>query len=163
MPSALPAISRSRRAVIIGGSMSGLFTAAFLRQIGWDTDVYERSTVELAGSGAASGTAGSSAEERRRYPRRGPPTRRLGPRTIPSSGDRFRSRARRRSAMRCHRVAAQRGIRANWPGYPPATRPGRVRMPQARQLLGCIADVQTEASLAHSLRVCEDNHDRRQV
>ena len=31
--------------------MSGLFTAAFLRQIGWDTDVYERSTVELAGSG----------------------------------------------------------------------------------------------------------------
>ena len=38
--------------MIIGGSMSGLFTAAFLRQIGWDTDVYERSTVELAGRGA---------------------------------------------------------------------------------------------------------------
>lgn len=32
--------------------MLGLFTAAFLRQIGWDTDVYERSTVELAGRGA---------------------------------------------------------------------------------------------------------------
>ena len=32
--------------------MSGLFTAAFLRQSGWDTDVYERSTVELAGRGA---------------------------------------------------------------------------------------------------------------
>jgi len=38
--------------VIIGGSMSGLFTAAFLRQIGWDVDIYERSTVELVGRGA---------------------------------------------------------------------------------------------------------------
>src|SRR5262249_61259576 len=44
--------SRKRRAVIIGGSMSGLFTAAFLRQIGWDCDVYERSSVELVGRGA---------------------------------------------------------------------------------------------------------------
>ena len=32
--------------------MSGLFAAAFLRQIGWDTDVYERSQVELVGRGA---------------------------------------------------------------------------------------------------------------
>ena len=32
--------------------MSGLFTAAFLRQIGWDCDVYERSSVELVGRGA---------------------------------------------------------------------------------------------------------------
>jgi len=38
--------------VVIGGSMSGLFTAAFLRQIGWDVDVYERSGVELVGRGA---------------------------------------------------------------------------------------------------------------
>src|ERR1700758_1055456 len=43
---------RKRRAVIIGGSMSGLFTAAFLRGIGWDVDVYERSKVELVGRGA---------------------------------------------------------------------------------------------------------------
>ena len=43
---------RKRRAVIIGGSMSGLFSAAFLRQIGWDVDVYERSGVELVGRGA---------------------------------------------------------------------------------------------------------------
>ncbi|HWM83344.1 MAG TPA: FAD-dependent monooxygenase [Pseudolabrys sp.] len=42
----------TRRAVIIGGSMSGLFTAAFLRQIGWQADVYERSPVELVGRGA---------------------------------------------------------------------------------------------------------------
>ena len=41
-----------RRAVIIGGSMSGLFTAAFLRQIGWQADVYERSSIELVGRGA---------------------------------------------------------------------------------------------------------------
>src|SRR3954452_13163177 len=44
--------SRKRRAIIIGGSMSGLFSAAFLRQIGWDCDVYERSGVELVGRGA---------------------------------------------------------------------------------------------------------------
>jgi 2-polyprenyl-6-methoxyphenol hydroxylase-like FAD-dependent oxidoreductase len=44
--------SRQCRAIIIGGSMSGLFAAAFLRQIGWDADVYERSTVELVGRGA---------------------------------------------------------------------------------------------------------------
>ncbi len=43
---------QKRRAVIIGGSMSGLFSAAFLRQIGWDVDVYERSAVELVGRGA---------------------------------------------------------------------------------------------------------------
>src|SRR5262245_9841472 len=52
MPRALPAKRRNRRAVIIGGSMSGLFTAAFLRRQGWDVDVYERSTVELVGRGA---------------------------------------------------------------------------------------------------------------
>src|SRR5579875_3660243 len=45
-------IRRKRRAVIIGGSMSGLFTAAFLRRIGWEADVYERSSVELVGRGA---------------------------------------------------------------------------------------------------------------
>ena len=32
--------------------MSGLFSAAFLRQVGWDVDVYERSNVELVGRGA---------------------------------------------------------------------------------------------------------------
>src|SRR5438094_3503483 len=43
---------RRRRAIIIGGSMSGLFAAAFLRQMGWDADVYERSPIELVGRGA---------------------------------------------------------------------------------------------------------------
>ena len=32
--------------------MSGLFCAAFLRRIGWDVDVYERSPIELVGRGA---------------------------------------------------------------------------------------------------------------
>ncbi len=32
--------------------MSGLFAAAFLRQIGWQADVYERSSIELVGRGA---------------------------------------------------------------------------------------------------------------
>jgi 2-polyprenyl-6-methoxyphenol hydroxylase-like FAD-dependent oxidoreductase len=44
--------SPKRRAVVIGGSMSGLFSAAFLRRIGWDVDVYEKSPVELVGRGA---------------------------------------------------------------------------------------------------------------
>src|SRR5262249_59508673 len=47
-----PSSRRPRRAIIIGGSMSGLFAAAFLRQIGWVADVYERSAVELVGRGA---------------------------------------------------------------------------------------------------------------
>jgi 2-polyprenyl-6-methoxyphenol hydroxylase-like FAD-dependent oxidoreductase len=47
-----PGIRTNRRAIIIGGSMSGLFSAAFLRQIGWSVDVYERSSVELVGRGA---------------------------------------------------------------------------------------------------------------
>jgi 2-polyprenyl-6-methoxyphenol hydroxylase-like FAD-dependent oxidoreductase len=41
-----------RSALIIGGSMSGLFAAAFLRQFGWEVDVYGRSRVELVGRGA---------------------------------------------------------------------------------------------------------------
>ena len=32
--------------------MSGLFSAAFLRRIGWDVEVYERSALELVGRGA---------------------------------------------------------------------------------------------------------------
>ncbi len=41
-----------RRAIVIGGSMSGLFAAALLRRAGWDVDVFERSGVELVGRGA---------------------------------------------------------------------------------------------------------------
>jgi 2-polyprenyl-6-methoxyphenol hydroxylase-like FAD-dependent oxidoreductase len=41
-----------RRAVVIGGSMSGLFAALYLRRQGWQVDVFERSPVALIGRGA---------------------------------------------------------------------------------------------------------------
>jgi 2-polyprenyl-6-methoxyphenol hydroxylase-like FAD-dependent oxidoreductase len=41
-----------RRATIIGGSLAGLFAATLLRKAGWDTEVFERSHVELAARGA---------------------------------------------------------------------------------------------------------------
>jgi 2-polyprenyl-6-methoxyphenol hydroxylase-like FAD-dependent oxidoreductase len=44
--------SDRRQAVVIGGSMSGLFAANLLRGAGWDVDIYERVSVELSGRGA---------------------------------------------------------------------------------------------------------------
>jgi 2-polyprenyl-6-methoxyphenol hydroxylase-like FAD-dependent oxidoreductase len=44
--------NHQRHAVVIGGSIAGLFTAGFLRRIGWRVDIYERSSVELIGRGA---------------------------------------------------------------------------------------------------------------
>src|SRR3954469_21737186 len=46
----------ARRAVVIGGSMGGLFAAAFLQRIGWDAHVYERTADDLASRGAGLGT-----------------------------------------------------------------------------------------------------------
>ena len=43
--------SHKRRAIIIGGSIAGLFVGAFLRRIGWQVDIYERSSIELIGRG----------------------------------------------------------------------------------------------------------------
>ena len=45
-----------RRALIIGGSLGGLFAAHLLRAAGWDVDVYERIGDDLAGRGAGLGT-----------------------------------------------------------------------------------------------------------
>jgi 2-polyprenyl-6-methoxyphenol hydroxylase-like FAD-dependent oxidoreductase len=45
-----------RRALIIGGSLGGLFAAHMLRAAGWDVDVYERCAEDLAGRGAGLGT-----------------------------------------------------------------------------------------------------------
>jgi 2-polyprenyl-6-methoxyphenol hydroxylase-like FAD-dependent oxidoreductase len=44
-------VRASRRAIVIGGSIAGLFVAAFLRRAGWQVDLYERSSVELIGRG----------------------------------------------------------------------------------------------------------------
>lgn len=41
-----------RRAIVIGGSMSGLFAAHLLLRQGWDVEVHERISAELAGRGA---------------------------------------------------------------------------------------------------------------
>jgi 2-polyprenyl-6-methoxyphenol hydroxylase-like FAD-dependent oxidoreductase len=44
-------MSVGRRVIVIGGSIAGLFVAAFLRRAGWQVDIYERSSVELIGRG----------------------------------------------------------------------------------------------------------------
>jgi 2-polyprenyl-6-methoxyphenol hydroxylase-like FAD-dependent oxidoreductase len=41
-----------RRALVIGGSMSGLLAGLLLRRAGWDVDIFERVESELAGRGA---------------------------------------------------------------------------------------------------------------
>jgi 2-polyprenyl-6-methoxyphenol hydroxylase-like FAD-dependent oxidoreductase len=43
------------RALIIGGSVGGLFAAQLLRRLGWDVVVYERATADLASRGASIG------------------------------------------------------------------------------------------------------------
>lgn len=47
-----PGGGQGRRAVIIGGSMGGVFAALYLKKQGWDVHVYERSPVPLVGRGA---------------------------------------------------------------------------------------------------------------
>jgi 2-polyprenyl-6-methoxyphenol hydroxylase-like FAD-dependent oxidoreductase len=44
--------AKRRRALIVGGSMSGLLAALLLRRAGWDVEVFERVESELAGRGA---------------------------------------------------------------------------------------------------------------
>jgi 2-polyprenyl-6-methoxyphenol hydroxylase-like FAD-dependent oxidoreductase len=44
--------SKPKRAIIIGGSMSGLLSGLLLRRSGWDVDIYERVESELSGRGA---------------------------------------------------------------------------------------------------------------
>jgi 2-polyprenyl-6-methoxyphenol hydroxylase-like FAD-dependent oxidoreductase len=50
-----PFMTHRPRALIIGGSVGGLFAANLLRQIGWETTVFERASEDLAGRGAAIG------------------------------------------------------------------------------------------------------------
>jgi 2-polyprenyl-6-methoxyphenol hydroxylase-like FAD-dependent oxidoreductase len=45
-------LRKTRRALIVGGSMSGLLAALMLRRADWDVDVFERVESELAGRGA---------------------------------------------------------------------------------------------------------------
>ena len=45
-----------RRALVIGGSISGLLTAHLLRHAGWDAVVFERNAANLTGRGAGIST-----------------------------------------------------------------------------------------------------------
>jgi len=45
-------LAKGKRALVIGGSMSGLLAALALKQRGWQADVYERVAEPLAGRGA---------------------------------------------------------------------------------------------------------------
>jgi len=45
-----------QRAIIIGGSMAGLFCGVLLRAAGWEVDIYERAGEELASRGAGIAT-----------------------------------------------------------------------------------------------------------
>jgi len=49
-------MSGRHRALVIGGSIGGLFAANWLRKIGWDVAVYERVEDDLASRGAGIGT-----------------------------------------------------------------------------------------------------------
>ena len=44
------------RALVIGGSLGGLFAGLLLRQSGWDVTVFERSSGDLASRGVGIGT-----------------------------------------------------------------------------------------------------------
>ncbi len=48
----MTAANESRRAIVIGGSLAGLFCANLLWRAGWDVHVYERVAQELASRGA---------------------------------------------------------------------------------------------------------------
>ena len=43
--------SDKRRALIIGGSLGGLFAGNLLRQVGWDVSIFERSAHDLDSRG----------------------------------------------------------------------------------------------------------------
>jgi len=45
-------VTKRGRALIIGGSISGLFAGLLLRRAGWQAEIFERSDAELAGRGA---------------------------------------------------------------------------------------------------------------
>src|SRR5438128_2375073 len=52
LPCGMPVTETKMRAIVIGGSIGGLFAAHYLRKLGWSVDVYERVGEELAGRGA---------------------------------------------------------------------------------------------------------------
>lgn len=45
------AVARTRRAIVVGGSLAGLFAGNMLRNIGWNVDIFERSAHDLDSRG----------------------------------------------------------------------------------------------------------------
>jgi 2-polyprenyl-6-methoxyphenol hydroxylase-like FAD-dependent oxidoreductase len=70
------------RAIVVGGSLGGLFAANLLRSIGWDATVFERAEADLADRGVGLGTS----------PELFAVMRRLGIELDPSIGAEMRSR-----------------------------------------------------------------------
>jgi 2-polyprenyl-6-methoxyphenol hydroxylase-like FAD-dependent oxidoreductase len=55
------------RAIVIGGSLGGLFAATMLREVcGWEVDVFERVETDLASRGVGIATHDGSARTSRR-------------------------------------------------------------------------------------------------
>ncbi len=59
-------MNRGKHALIVGGSLGGLFAASLLRRIGWTVTVFERSAGALASRGAGLGTTRELVETMRR-------------------------------------------------------------------------------------------------
>src|SRR5215831_12807965 len=55
-PSVAQPLMAARRALVIGGSLGGLFAACLLRSVGWDVVVFERNAEDLTGRGAGLST-----------------------------------------------------------------------------------------------------------
>src|SRR6516165_12706766 len=55
-PSVAKPLMVARRALVIGGSLGGLFAARLLRSVGWDAVVFERNAEDLTGRGAGLST-----------------------------------------------------------------------------------------------------------
>src|ERR1700728_537813 len=55
------------RALVIGGSLGGLFAAIVLRAGGWDVTIYEKTQGDLAGRGAGLGLSAELFEVMRRF------------------------------------------------------------------------------------------------
>src|SRR5215469_16566059 len=55
-PSVAKPLMLARRALVIGGSLGGLFAARLLRSAGWDAVVFERNAEDLTGRGAGIST-----------------------------------------------------------------------------------------------------------
>ena len=110
-------MARQRRALVIGGSMSGLLAGIMLRRRGWDVDIFERVDSELAGRGAG---IVAQPELIARMDALGLDTRDLGVAMTHAQNPRPR-RPRRRATIECPQVltAWERVYRVLRDAFPP--------------------------------------------